>query len=135
MFRLIFRFFDIFGFTCDFNFALAKEVENVINDEDGTFLDSELVNREIVNSVNDKNNDIDNVNSLNIVNNYYIHNFYDSLQIDAWNSNNTDHEASGGNYDSQKDEWLQKQYKRCVSLSVSLFKMKSFNSEEILSIG
>ena len=112
MFRLIFRFFDIFGFTRDFNFALAKEVENVINDEDGTFLDSELVNREIVNSVNDKNNDIDNVNSLNIVNNYYIHNFYDSLQIDAWNSNNTDHEASGDNYDSQKDEWLQKQYKR-----------------------
>ena len=37
-----FRFINIFGFTCDFNFVLAKEVENVIND-DGTFVDSELL--------------------------------------------------------------------------------------------
>ena len=107
-----FRFIDIFGFTCDFNFALANEVENVINDEDGTFVDSELVNTYIVNNANNKNNDIDNVNSLNIINNYCVNNFYCSRQIDACNSNNTDHETSGDNYDSQEDEWLQKQYKR-----------------------
>ena len=41
-----------------FQFWLANEVENVINDEDGTFLDSELVDKEIVNSANNKNNDI-----------------------------------------------------------------------------
>ena len=106
-----FRFIDIFGFTCDFNFALANEVENVINDEDGTFLDSELVNKEIVNSVNNNDNDIDNVHSLNIVNNC-VENFYDSFQIDACNSNDTDHGTSGDTYDSQEDDWLQKQYKR-----------------------
>ena len=65
-----FRFIGIFGFTCDFNFALADEVEYVINDEYGTFLDSGLVNTEIVNSDNNENNDIDNVNSLNILNNH-----------------------------------------------------------------
>ena len=27
-------------------------------------------------------------------------------------SNNTDHKTSGINYDSQEDEWLQKQYKQ-----------------------
>ena len=47
MISQIFRFINIFGFTCDFNFALANEVENFINDKDGTFLDSELVNREL----------------------------------------------------------------------------------------
>ena len=62
---------------------LANEVETVINDEDGTFLDSELVNREIVNNFNNENNDIDNVNSLNMVNNCCVNNFYDSFQIDA----------------------------------------------------
>ena len=65
-----FGFIDIFGFTCDFNFALANEVDYVINDEHDTFLDSGLVNTEIVNSDNNKNNDIDNVNSLNILNNH-----------------------------------------------------------------
>ena len=104
-----FRFINIFGFTCDFNFVLAKEVENVIND-DGTFVDSELLDQKIVNSANSRNNDIDNVNSMNILNNYCVNNFYDSLQIDAFNSNSTDHETSGDNYDTQKDEWLQKQY-------------------------
>ena len=44
---LPFRFTEIFEFTCNFNFVLAKETE-------------------IVSSVN---NDIDNVNSLNVVNN------------------------------------------------------------------
>ena len=104
-----FRFINIFGFTCDFNFVLAKEVENVIND-DGTFVDSELLDQKIVNSANSRNNDIDNVNSMNILNNYCVNNFYDSLQIDAFNSNSTDHKTSGDNYDPQKDEWLQKQY-------------------------
>ena len=54
---------DILGVTCDFNFALANEVENVINDEGGTFFDSELVHKEILNSASNKNNNIDNVNS------------------------------------------------------------------------
>ena len=74
-----FRFIDLFGFTCDFNFALANEVENIINNENGTFVDSELVNTDIANSANNKNNDIDNVNSLNIINNYCVNNFYGSL--------------------------------------------------------
>ena len=65
-----------------------------------------------MNSANSRNNDIDNVNSLNILNNYCVNNFYDGLQIDACNSNSTDHETSGDNYDLQKDEWLQKQYKQ-----------------------
>ena len=107
-----FRFIDIFGFTWDFNFASTNEVENVINNEDGTFVDSEFVNTDIESSANNKNNDIDNVNSLNIINNYCINNFYGSLQIDPCNSNNTDHDTSEDNYDSQEDEWLQKQYKR-----------------------
>ena len=77
MISQIFRFINIFGFTYDFNFALANEVENFINDKDGTFLDNELVNREIVNCVNDINYDIDKVNSLNNVNNYCVNNFYD----------------------------------------------------------
>ena len=64
---------------------------------------------EIVNSANNNNNDIDNVN---FVNNYCVNNFCDSFQIDACNSNNTDHETSEDNYDSQEDEWLPKQYKR-----------------------
>ena len=106
-----FWFINMFGFTCDFNFVVAKEVENVIND-DGTFVDSELLDNKIVNSANSRNNDIDNVNSLNILNNYCVNNFYDGLQIDACNSNSTDHETSGDNYDPQKDEWLQKQYER-----------------------
>ena len=71
-----------------------------------------LICKEIVNITNNKNNDVDNVNSLNILNNYCVNNLYDRLQIDACNSNNTDHEASGDNYDSQENEWLQKQYKR-----------------------
>ena len=107
-----FRFIGIFGFACSFNFPLACEVENIITAEDGAFLDSELVNKDIVNSANNKNNDKDNVNSLNILNNYCVNNFYDGLQIDACNSNSTDHETSGDNYDPQKDEWLQKQYER-----------------------
>ena len=77
MISQIFRLINIFGFTSDFNFALANEVENFINDKDGTFLDNKLVNREIVNCVNDINYDIDNVNSLNNVNNYCVNNFYD----------------------------------------------------------
>ena len=77
-----------FGFTCDFNFQLANEVENITNDDDGTFVDSELVN-----SINNKN-DIDNINSLNIVNYYCVNNFYDSFQIDACN-NSTDHKPRG----------------------------------------
>ena len=38
----------MFGFTCNFNFASTNEVENVINNEDGTFVDSEFVNMDIV---------------------------------------------------------------------------------------
>ena len=79
---------------------------------DGTFVDSEFVNKDIVNSANNKNNDIDNVNSLNIINNYCVNNFYGGFQIDVCNSNNTHHKTSGDNYDSQEDEWLQKRYKR-----------------------
>ena len=52
-----------------------------------------------MNSANSRNNDVDNVNSMNILNNYCVSNFYDSLQIDAFNSNSTDHETSGDNYD------------------------------------
>ena len=35
---------------CSFNIVLTNEVENVINDEDGTFVDRKLVDKEIVNS-------------------------------------------------------------------------------------
>ena len=80
---LPFRFTEIFEFTCNFNFVLAKETE-------------------IVNSVNNKNNDINNVNSLNVVNNCWVNNFYGSFQIDAYNNNNTDYEISGDNCDSRK---------------------------------
>ena len=72
-----------------------------------------IVNKEIANSANNKNNYIiDNVNSLNIGNNYCVDNFYDSFQTDACNRSKIDQEASGDNHDSQEDEWLQKQYKR-----------------------
>ena len=81
-----------------------------------------------------ENNDIDNVNGLNILNNYCLNNFYESNQIDAWKSNNTDHKTSGDNYDSQEDEWLQKQCKRRVFLSVSLFTLKSIFSQILWSI-
>ena len=37
----------MFGFTCDFNFALKNETANVVNDDDDTFVDSELVNRKL----------------------------------------------------------------------------------------
>ena len=52
---------------------------------------------------------------LDTSNRYIIYFFLDNFQIDACdacNNNNTDHETSGDNYDSQEDEWLQKQYKR-----------------------
>ena len=83
------------GFTWDFNFTVANQVEAGISDEDDTFLESELVNTEILNSVNNKYNDTDNVNSLNIVNSYCVNNFYDSFQIDASNSKNTDLKTRG----------------------------------------
>ena len=83
----------MFGFVYEFNFALANKAENAINDDDddddddddggggGTFVDSELLNREILNSVNDKNNYTDNVNSLNIVYNYCVNKLYNGFQI------------------------------------------------------
>ena len=98
-----FSFIEILAFTCDFNFALANETENVVNNDDSTFVDSELVNREIVSSVNNKNNDIDNVNSLNIVNNCCANNFCDSFQIDACNQNN-DHETRGMTINRRKKD-------------------------------
>ena len=58
-----------------------------------------------------KNNGIDNVNSLNIVNKYCVNNFYENFQIDVCN-NSSGHETRGNIYDSQKDEWLQNQYKQ-----------------------
>ena len=64
------------------------------------FVDSELVNREIVNSANNQNNYIDNINSLNIVNTYCVNNFYDRFQNDACNSN-IDHETIGVNESSR----------------------------------
>ena len=100
-----------------------------VYDEGGTILDNEIVNREIVNRVNNKNDDIDNVPSLNIVNDYCVNNFYDSCQLDACNSNNTGYETNGDNYDSQEDEWLQKQYKQWVSLSVYFFTLKLIFSQ------
>ena len=101
--RLIFRFINIFGFTCVFNFVLANETEKDIHDDhDGTFVDSKIVNREIVNGINNKNNDINNANSLNIVKNYCVNNFCDSFQIDACN-NNIGHKTIDENYDSQED--------------------------------
>ena len=71
-----------------------------------------IVKKEIVNSANNKNNYKDNVNSLNIGNNYCVDNFCDSFQTDACNRSKIDQKTSGDNHDSQEDEWLQKQYKR-----------------------
>ena len=103
-FFLIFRFIDMFCFTCSFNFVLTtddnkKDGETwngVIRDSlDNEKLNSEIVNNEIVNSINGfrvtSNNNSGNDNS-----GFDIH---------------TDSE----NYDSSDDEWLQKQYKGYLS--------------------
>ena len=75
------RFIDIFSFTCNLDVALANEVENVINDEDCTFLDSALANKEIINSANDKNNDVDNFLSNIMINTEYFFIHWHSVQI------------------------------------------------------
>ena len=95
------RFIGIFGYTSDFNFVLANEAENDINDDDDNFVESKIVNREIVNSVNSKNHDICDENSLNIA--------FDSFQTVACNNiviTKLEVESL------REDEWLQKQYKR-----------------------
>ena len=101
---LIFRFIDIFGFTCSFNFVSTtddnkKDGETwngVIRDSiDNEKLNSEIVNNEIVNSINGFRVTSNN-NSANDSSSFGIH---------------TDSE----NYDSSDDEWLQKPYKRYLS--------------------
>ena len=95
------RFIGIFGYTSDFNFVLANEAENDINDDDDNFVESKIVNRERVNSVNSKNHDICDENSLNIA--------FDSFQTVACNNiviTKLEVESL------REDEWLQKQYKR-----------------------
>ena len=92
---LIFRFIDIFGFTCSFNFiSTAGETWNgVIRDSiDNEKLNSEIVNNEIVNSINGFRVTSNN-NSGNDSSGFDIH-------------------TDSKNYDSSDDEWLQKQYKR-----------------------
>ena len=102
---LTFRFIEIFDYTSDFNFVLANEAENDINDDDDddTFAESEIVNREIVNSVNNKNHDICDEDSLNIA--------FDSFQTDACN-NIVITKLVVIIVTLREDEWLQKQYKR-----------------------
>ena len=101
---LIFRFIDIFGFTCSFNFVSttddnkrdAETWNGVIRDSrDNEKLKSEIVNNETVNSINGFRVTSNN-NSGNDSSGFDIH---------------TDSE----NYDSSDDEWLQKQYKRYLS--------------------
>ena len=101
---LIFRFIDIFGFTCSFNFVSTtddnkKDGETwngVIRDGiDNEKLNSKIVNNEIVNSINGFRVTSNN-NSANDSSSFGIH---------------TDSE----NYDSSDDEWLQKPYKRYLS--------------------
>ena len=106
---LTFKFIDIFGYTSDFNFVLANEAENDINDDDDddddddTFAESEIVNREIVNSVNNKNHDICDEDSLNIA--------FDSFQTDACNNIEIT-KLVVIIMTLREYEWLQKQYKR-----------------------
>ena len=93
---LIFRFIDIFGFTCSFNFVSTKD-DNKRDGEtwNGVVRDSEIVNNEIVNSIN----------GFRVTSNNSSGN--DSSGFDI----HTDSE----NYVSSDDEWLQKQYKRHLS--------------------
>ena len=101
---LIFRFIDIFGFTCSFNFVSTtddskKDDERwngVIRDSiDNEKLNSEIVNNEIVNCINGFRVTCNN-NSGNDSSGFNIH---------------TDSE----NCDSSDGEWLQKQYKWYLS--------------------
>ena len=101
---LIFRFIDIFGFTCSFNFVLTtddnkKDGETwngVIRDSiDNEKLNSEIVNNKIVNSIN-------------------------GFRVTSNNNNGNDSSGfdihtDSKNYDSSDDEWLQKQYKQYLS--------------------
>ena len=101
---LIFRFIDIFGFTCSFNFVSTtddskKDDERwngVIRDSiDNEKLNSEIVNNKIVNSIN-------------------------GFRVTSNNNNGNDSSGfdihtDSKNYDSSDDEWLQKQYKQYLS--------------------
>ena len=93
---LIFRFVDIFGFTCSFNFVSTRD-DNKRDVEmwNGVIRDSEIVNNEIVNSINGFRVTCNN-NSGNDSSGFNIH---------------TDSE----NCDSSDGEWLQKQYKWYLS--------------------
>ena len=104
---LIFRFIDIFGFTCSFNFVstTGETWNGVIRDRiDNEKLNSEIVNNETVNSIN-------------------------GFRVTSDNSSGNDRsgfdvDSDSKNYDSSDDEWLQKQYKRY--LSFLLRKLNSF---------
>ena len=95
---LIFRFIDIFGFTCSFNFVstTGETWNGVIRDRiDNEKLNSEIVNNETVNSIN-------------------------GFRVTSDNSSGNDRsgfdvDSDSKNYDSSDDEWLQKQYKRYLS--------------------
>ena len=101
---LIFRFIDIFGFTCSFNFVLTTddnkkdgETWNGVNIDsiDNGKLNSEIVNNETVKSIN-------------------------GFRVTSNNNNGNDSSGfdihtDSKNYDSSDDEWLQKQYKQYVS--------------------
>ena len=101
---LIFRFIDIFGFTCSFNFVLTTddnkkdgETWNGVNIDsiDNGKLNSEIVNNETVKSIN-------------------------GFRVTSNNNNGNDSSGfdihtDSKNYDSSDDEWLQKQYKQYLS--------------------
>ena len=101
---LIFRFIDIFGFTCSFNFVSTTD-DNKKDDErwngvirdsiDNEKLNSEIVNNKIVNSIN----------GFRVTSNNNNGNDSSGFDIDT----------DSKNYDSSDDECLQKQYKQYLS--------------------
>ena len=100
---LSFRFIDIFGFMCSFNFVSTTDDNKkdgamwngVIRDNiDNEMVNSENVNNEIVNSINGFRITSRNNSGNDISSGFDIH-------------------SDSENYDSSDDdEWLQKQYNR-----------------------
>ena len=101
---LIFRFIDIFGFTCSFNFVMTtddnKKDGETWNGVIGDSIDNEKLNSEIVN-----NKIVNSINGFRVTSNN--NNGNDSSGFDI--------HTDSKNYDSSDDEWLQKQYKQYVS--------------------
>ena len=118
---LIFRFIDIFGFTCSFNFVSTtddskKDDERwngVIRDSiDNEKLNSEIVNNKIVNSIN-------------------------GFRVTSNNNNGNDSSGfdihtDSKNYDSSDDEWLQKQYKQYLFFLLRKLFSFSFMAFEVI---